>query len=115
MKILLYILAFFFLSLLVGVVYCCVAASKNKNQEFYDDKWVGSLTLTEHFNQNEHSELFYCENHYEHTNARMALVICHKRAPSAEESPWDGVPREIQKAQVIELEGRYFWRELGLQ
>lgn len=115
MKVLLCILAFFFLSLLVGIIYCCVAVNKNKDQEFYDDKWVGSLTLIEHFNQNEHSELFYCENHYEHANARMALVIRYKRAPSAEESPWDGVPREIHKAQVIELEGRYFWRELGLQ
>lgn len=115
MKVLLYILAFFYLSLLVRFIYCCIVSSKNKDQEFYDNKWIGSLTLIEHFNQNEHSELFYCENHYEYANARMKLVIYYKRAPSEKESPWDGVPREIHKAQVIELEGRYFWRELGSQ
>ncbi len=114
-KILLYILVFFLTMFFVGIIYCCIAVNRNKDREIFDDKWIGSLTLTEHYNQPSRSELFYCENHYEHANARMTLVICHQRPPSAEESPWDGVPREIERAQVIELEGRYFWRELGLQ
>lgn len=113
MKVLGFILCFFLVITFVGVIYCCIAINRNKNKEIYDDKWIGSLTLIEHFNQPSRSELFYCENHYEHNAAKMSLIICHQRPASAEEAPWDGKPREIERAQVIELEGRYFWRDLS--
>ena len=106
----------FFLFLLcstaVVILYCCVAVHRNKTTEFYDDKWIGSLTITEHYNQPDHSEFFWCDNHYEYNNAEMTLIVGHKRPPRAEELEYAGLPRKIPKAKVIELEGRYFWEEL---
>ena len=95
------------------ILYCCVAIQKNKNTEFYDDKWYGKLKITEHYNQPGHSEFFWCENHYEHMNAEMTLIIGHARPPREYELEYAGLPRVIQRAKVIELEGRYFWEELS--
>lgn len=113
MKIIEFILTFFLIFILIEVIYCCIAVNRNKDKEIYDDKWVGSLTLIEHFNQSERSQLFFCENHYKHDQTIMSLILCHEEPPSAEEAIWDGIPRKFEKAKVIELEGKYFWQDLS--
>ena len=113
MQVLSYILWFFLITTAVGVLYACIAVNRNKNEEIYDDKWIGSLKLVEYYNQAERKEIFKCENHYEHQQAVMELIVYHKRPPHEAEAQWDGKLRHFERAKVIELEGRYFWQQLG--
>ena len=115
MKFVFVLFMFLLISTILLILYCCIAIHRNKTSEFYDDRWYGKLTVTEHYNQPGHSEFFWCENHYEHNNAEMTLIIGHARPPRADELEWAGLPRTILRAKVVELEGRYFWEELGSQ
>ena len=94
-------------------LYFYFTLSTNKDTELYDEKWIGSLELTEHFNQFEHNEFFYQEEDYQTGEIKMILIIGYIRSPSEEEKLWNGRTRKFEKAKVIELEGRYFWYDLS--
>lgn len=99
--------------LLIIMVLMFLYGSTNKDGELYDEKWIGSLELTEHFNQFEHNEFFYQEEDYQTGEIKMVLIIGYMRPPSEEEKLWSGRIRKFEKAKVIELEGRYFWYDLS--